>query len=215
MKYLFKLAIITLALLSSTLQYSFTNTTQFWNDEVGSKLYFESYSGYEDIDWYYPKGSASMYYSFWQGFRLPLEDKSIPLIIWLQGGPGAASQFGCFNEVGPVFIDGKKGNFDPIENPWSWNSFGHLMCIDQPVGVGFSYNNNTKKVDNTRDAANHFVNFLANFFANNPKLGLQNNPLYLAGESYAGHWIPAFAEKIKTNTYLHHYQDLLTSTCKA
>lgn len=40
MKYLFKLAIITLALLLPTLQYSFTNTTKFWNDEVGSKLYF-------------------------------------------------------------------------------------------------------------------------------------------------------------------------------
>jgi hypothetical protein len=36
-------------------------------------------------------------------------------------------------------------------------------------------------VNNTRDAKNHFINFLSNFFANNPKLGLKGNPLYIAG----------------------------------
>jgi carboxypeptidase C (cathepsin A) len=141
-----------------------------------------------------------MYYSLWQGFGIPWEDKTVPLIIWLQGGPGASSQFGCFNEVGPIYIEGKKGSYKVTENPWSWNFFGHLICIDQPVGVGFSYNNNTDKVNNTRDAANHFVNFLSNFYANNPKLNLKENPLYIAGESYAGHYIPAFAEKIKSNS---------------
>lgn len=55
------------------------------------------------------------------------------------------------------------------------------MCVDQPVGVGFSYNNNTKKVNNTRDAAKQLINFLSNFFKNNPKLALGKNPLYLAG----------------------------------
>lgn len=160
---------------------SFTNTTDFYNDKSGSKLYYQSFAGYEDVDWYYPKGTASIYYSFWQGFTLPLADKSIPLIIWLQGGPGAPSQFGCFNEIGPLYIQGKKGSQKPIENPWSWNSFGHIMCVDQPVGVGFSFNNNSKKVDNTRDATSHFVNFLSNFFKNTPQLGLSGNPLYIAG----------------------------------
>jgi carboxypeptidase C (cathepsin A) len=55
------------------------------------------------------------------------------------------------------------------------------MCVDQPAGVGFSYNNNTNKVDNTQKATKHFINFLSNFFKNNPKLGLSKNPLYLAG----------------------------------
>lgn len=70
------------------------------------------------------------------------------------------------------------------------------MCVDQPVGVGFSYNNGSYRVNNTRDAAEHFVKFLTNFFKNNPNLALGKNPLYLAGESYAGHYIPAFAERI-------------------
>lgn len=63
------------------------------------------------------------------------------------------------------------------------------MCVDQPLGVGFSSNVGNKKVDNTPDASRHFINFLSNFFKNNP-WNLSSNPLYLAGESYAGHYIP-------------------------
>lgn len=77
-----------------------------------------------------------------------------------------------------------------------------MLCIDQPVGVGFSYNNHTQKVTNSKDAANHLINFLSNFYANTPKLNLKNNPLYIAGESYAGHYILAVADKIKSNSTL-------------
>lgn len=57
---------------------------------------------------------------------------------------------------------------------------GHLVCVDQPVGVGFSFNRGNDKVNNTRVAAKHFVNFLQNFFTNSPwELG--KNPLFIAG----------------------------------
>lgn len=203
MKYLFKLAALTLLALSILqVSASITNTTGFWNSEFvpPQKLDYESYTGFEDVDWYFPKSSASIYYSLWQGYTLPWEDKTVPLIIWLQGGPGAPSQFGCFNLVGPLYIEGKNGSFKVTENPWSWNIHGHVMCIDQPMGVGFSYNNNTNRINNTRDSTNHLINFLSNFFANNPKLNLKDNPLYIAGESYAGHYIPALAERIKANS---------------
>jgi len=83
--------------------------------------------------------------------------------------------------VGPIFIEGNKDNLKATENPWAWNFFGHLLCVDQPIGVGFSYNNGTEKVNNSRTAATHFITFLQNFFKNNPTLGLSKNPLYLAG----------------------------------
>ena len=75
------------------------------------------------------------------------------------------------------------------------------MCIDQPIGVGFSYNNATPVINNSRTAAEHFVTFMSNFYKNNPTLGLKQNPLYIAGESYAGHYIPAIAERIATDPY--------------
>jgi carboxypeptidase C (cathepsin A) len=67
-----------------------------------------------------------------------------------------------------------------IETSWAWNHFGHLLCIDQPIGVGFSINQGNKIVDNTPTAANHFINFLYNFLKNNP-WDLIKNPLYIAG----------------------------------
>ena len=77
-------------------------------------------------------------------------------------------------------MEGVKDHLKAVENPWSWNFFGHLMCVDQPIGVGFSYNNGTA-VNNSRTAAEHFAKFLTSFFKNNPSLGLGKNPLYIAG----------------------------------
>jgi carboxypeptidase C (cathepsin A) len=54
-------------------------------------------------------------------------------------------------------------------------------------------------VNNTYDAAKHFVNFLYNFLQ---EWDLKDNPIYLAGESYAGHYIPAFARYIISNATL-------------
>ena len=195
MKYLLVVGALLLTLAAT----SIASTTDFYAKQTGQKLYFESYSGYEDV---FTNGTAAIYYSLWQGYNLPWADKTIPLIIWLQGGPGGPSQFGCFNEIGPIFIEGSKGNQKATENSWGWNFYGHLLCVDQPIGVGFSYNNGTPIVNNSRTAAGHFVTFLTNFFKNNPKLGLGENPLYLAGESFAGHYIPAIADRIMSDKYL-------------
>jgi carboxypeptidase C (cathepsin A) len=121
------------------------------------------------------------------------------LLIWLQGGPGKSSQFAAYEEVGPLGIGGDKKAFTAFENPWSWNFYAHLLFVDQPIGTGLSYSK-VKNPTDTPTATKHFVNFLSNFLKNTP-LGLKNNPLYLAGEGYAGHFVPAFAEAINKNRY--------------
>lgn len=71
MKYLFELsilALIAIAIVPATSNSTFVNTTDFWNTLVTQPLLFQSYTGYEDIDQYFPKDTASMYYSLWQGF---------------------------------------------------------------------------------------------------------------------------------------------------
>lgn len=83
-------------------------TTPFFNQKINYTLSFKTYSGYQYLDWYYPNTTAGIYYSLWQGMGDSLNDSSVPLIIWLQGGPGASSQFGCFNEVGPLYVHGDK-----------------------------------------------------------------------------------------------------------
>lgn len=55
-----------------------------------------------------------------------------PLILWLQGGPGATSLFGMFTEIGPYkYVD---GTLDLM--PYSWNQNYSLIFIDNPVGTG-------------------------------------------------------------------------------
>lgn len=99
--------------------------------------YGSFHAGYEEIDWYYPKGMSGMYYSLYSaaGHSVTQPDERVPLIIWLQGGPGSSSQFGGFTELGPIRITASGIN----EFSNSWNILGHTIFIDQPLNVGFSY----------------------------------------------------------------------------
>ena len=60
-----------------------------------------------------------------------------PLVLWLTGGPGCASEIALFYENGPYKFndDGKtlRGN------PASWNDHANLLYVDQPIGTGFSH----------------------------------------------------------------------------
>ena len=105
-----------------------------------------------------------MYYSMWSamGHDPKIEDQRVPLMIWLQGGPGASSQFGAHTELGPVSVKEGKATL----NPWSWTIMGHYIFIDQPLGVGFSHykDRTTPHVSSAKQAAEHLLNFLSNFY---------------------------------------------------
>lgn len=176
----------------------YVETTSFYNEKAGHNTSIQSWSGYEPVDWYYPESTAAMYYSLWKVWGdEKITDPYTPVVVWLQGGPGAASQFGCFNEVGPFHINGDR-NFTIQYSSYPWNDVGHLVCVDQPIGIGFSYNRG-KMVTDSVEAARHFTNFLANFLTT---WRLWENPLYIAGESYAGHYIPAFVKDMLSNESL-------------
>jgi len=92
------------------------------------------------------------------------------LLIWLQGGPGSSSQFGAFTELGPIRIEKGKAKLFHA----SWNIFGHLLFIDQPLNVGFSYKNGeregTDQLTSAHQAGDHLLNFLDNFYKTWPSL---------------------------------------------
>lgn len=125
---------------------------------------------------------------------------STPIFLWLQGGPGSSSMLGAYTEIGPVFIKNGK----PALNDWSWNLLGHLLFVDSPVNVGFSYSGGQRdgdsQVNSTEQATDHLLNFLFNFYKTWPQL--KANPLYITGESFAGHYIPNLAKKIAYNNSL-------------
>ena len=43
-----------------------TNTTDFYSSLLGYNLTYQTWSGYEDIDWYASSSTASVYYSLWE-----------------------------------------------------------------------------------------------------------------------------------------------------
>ena len=183
--------------------------SQSSNHELSVLLrYSLTHIGYEEINWYYPAGKSGMFYNMFTAYgHNPIDpDSRIPLILWLQGGPGASSQFGAFTENGPIKITQDK--ISQISYPW--NIIGHTVFIDQPLNVGFSYSNEQPRrlVNSARQAAEHLLNFLDNFYKQWP--ALKQSPLYITGESFAGHYIPAFAQRIVNNkTFLNNTKIIL------
>lgn len=117
------------------------------------------------------------------------DPKNDPVILWLNGGPGCSSLTGLFMELGPSSINKKVGvDF----NPASWNANASVIFLDQPVNVGYSYSGGS--VTNTVAAGKDVYALMTLFFKQFPEYAHQD--FHIAGESYAGHYIPVFASEI-------------------
>jgi carboxypeptidase C (cathepsin A) len=149
-----------------------------------------------------------MWFWFFESRSSP---KTAPLGVWLNGGPGCSSMIGLFEENGPCqFLNGSK---TPSLNPYSWNEYANMLYIDQPVGVGLSYETNpppptvtcdknefctptgavngTVEVNSTITAAPYMWKFMQAFYAQFPQY--ENRDFGLFTESYGGHYGPEFA----------------------
>ena len=67
-----------------------------------------------------------------------------------------------------------------------------MIFLDQPVNTGFSYSG--RSVSNTIAAGKDIYALLTLFFKQYPEYAHQD--FHIAGESYAGHYIPVFASEI-------------------
>jgi hypothetical protein len=73
---------------------------------------------------------------FWY-FESRKNPRSAPLSLYLGGGPGATSLGGVTAENGPCYLNPDSNS--TTLNPWSWNNKVNMLYLDQPVQVGFSY----------------------------------------------------------------------------
>lgn len=137
--------------------------------------------GYLDVD-----KNKHFFYWFFESRNDPKKD---PIVLWLNGGPGCSSLTGLFFELGPSSIesDGKSIKY----NPYSWNNNASVIFLDQPLNVGYSYG---EGVSDTVAAGKDVYAFLALFFKSFPEYA--DLDFHIAGESYAGHYIPVFAKEI-------------------
>ena len=135
------------------------------------------YSGFLNLT-----ATKKIYYLFEESKNDPKTD---PLILWSNGGPGCSSLLGWLGEVGH-YIQQDDGSF--LENNHSFNMNASVLYFDHPAPVGWSTckdaechaNDTTDGIDNAA-AVKAWFDLFPEFKTNN---------LWLAGESYAGIYLP-------------------------
>jgi len=158
-----------------------------WGDEYTAPMY----AGYINIT---KSCNSALFY-----WMLEKEGGSVegvtPVLLWLNGGPGASSVTGLLAEnIGPYQLTGTTFTY----NKHAWTNKYNVLIIDNPVGSGYSatddrpecYSGTEEKV-----AADFHVALKSFFTELHPEYA--KNPFFLTGESYAGKYIPNIA------AYLH------------
>ena len=163
-----------------------------------------------------PSGEGTMHfnYIFLESENDPKND---PVVVWYNGGPGAASMFGLFVELGPYYLNqdsldndayNKTGIPQVVSNPYAWTKVANVIAVNNPPPIGFSYCDGGSGAntgpggdgyscgpwnDTSVAKANHA--FLKNLFtADFPEFA--KNDLFITGESYAGIYVPTIAREI-------------------
>ncbi|KAL4789277.1 Alpha/Beta hydrolase protein [Aspergillus venezuelensis] len=117
-----------------------------------------------------------------------------PVVIWLNGGPGASSMPGLFTEVGPCVVNSYSNG--TVFHEDSWTNHANILFIDQPAGVGFSEVKDDDALPGSlADALPDFLETL-NVFYGDIFPQFISNPLYIAGESYGGQYVPFYTAAI-------------------
>ncbi|CAD6587184.1 MAG: hypothetical protein TREMPRED_004679 [Tremellales sp. Tagirdzhanova-0007] len=153
-----------------------------WCDPTG-----RSYTGYIDAG-----SGKQLFFYFFESRRVPVED---PVVMWINGGPGASSAMGLFMEQGPCRIkENPQTVNDTYPNPYAWNEKTNIFFVDQPIGVGFSHGVDGQSVVTTEMAAIDIAAFIDIFFDTFKEY--QGLPFHMTGESYGGRYLPVFASEV-------------------
>lgn len=147
-----------------------------------------SYSGFFTVSKMY---NSNMFFWFFPAIN---NNSTAPVILWLQGGPGATSLFGVFSEHGPFTVKNRHGL--KLRSS-TWITSHSVIYIDNPIGTGFSYTDNDDGYSkNENDVGFNLYAALEQFFQLFPQF--QKNDFFIAGESYAAKFIPTVANMIDT-----------------
>ncbi|KAI8081302.1 Alpha/Beta hydrolase protein [Halteromyces radiatus] len=149
-----------------------------------SKLAFDQYAGHIEVS---PETDGNLF--FWMLEQVQPTPKK--LIIWLNGGPGCSSMDGMFLENGAYRVN---PDLSLTINSAGWQDHATVVFLDQPVGTGFSFVNGDGLMHSMTEVAEHFTTFVDKLMDIFPDLKEQD--LYLAGESFAGSYIPYFAHRM-------------------
>jgi len=152
---------------------------------------FNQFSGYVKVS-----DTKNLHYWFVESQNNPVND---PIAFWTNGGPGCSGLYGFLTEMGP--FSSINSDLTLSSNPYSWNRIANMVFIEQPCGVGFSYSdqespysNDGDYVTNDDQAAKDNYALINAFFDKFPQY--RANDLYIASESYGGHYMPQLSKEI-------------------
>ncbi|KAH7689754.1 Peptidase S10 serine carboxypeptidase protein [Dioscorea alata] len=152
-------------------------------------LPFHLETGYVGVD------EVQLFYYFIESEGNPVED---PLLLWLTGGPGCSAFSGLVFEIGPLkfrSVDYNGSLPTLVYHPFSWTKVSNVIFLDSPVGTGFSFSNTPEGyVDGDVTSSNRVHRFLRKWLLDHPQF--LSNPLYIAGDSYAGKVVPFITDLI-------------------
>ncbi|KAH9618957.1 hypothetical protein KSS87_003862 [Heliosperma pusillum] len=149
--------------------------------------HIKSNDGLEEWGYVEVRPKAHMFWWLYKSpYRVEDPNKPWPTILWLQGGPGASGTgIGNFQEVGPLDTNLKPRNS-------TWLKKADLLFVDNPVGTGYSYVEDSKLVvKSDEEAGEDLTRLLIELYNKNVKL--QKSPLYIVAESYGGKFAATFA----------------------
>ena len=89
------------------------------------------------------QGNITVNTFFWfvEARQLP---ETSPLTVFINGGPGASSQIGLFQEVGPCeVVELSRDRLGTNAREWGWDRGSNMLFIDQPVQTGLSFDSLT------------------------------------------------------------------------
>ncbi|VBB76124.1 Putative Carboxypeptidase KEX1 precursor [Podospora comata] len=135
-----------------------------------------------------PDVNGNMFFWHFQNKHIANKQRTV---IWLNGGPGCSSEDGALMEIGPYRLKDKD---TLVYNEGAWNEFANVLFVDNPVGTGFSYVDTNAYVRELDVMADQFVTFLEKWFKLFPEY--EHDDIFIAGESYAGQYIPYIAKAI-------------------
>lgn len=146
-----------------------------------------SYSGYFTVN---ATDNSNTFFWFFPA-EVPEPEKA-PVVLWLQGGPGASSMFALFVENGPFRIH---KSMKLSIRPYRWTKLANMIYIDNPVGTGFSFTGSEDGLSRNEDqVGRNLYEALQQFYTMFPQY--QNGEFYVTGESYGGKYVPAISYRI-------------------
>lgn len=130
--------------------------------------------GYIDV-----RPGAHMFWWLYRSTSKASNATTIPVIMWLQGGPGGSGVgVGDFSEIGPL-----DEHLQPRKH--SWVEIADLLFVENPVGTGFSYVDKPSLLPtNNTQVSSDLLQFLVEFVKLRPDLS--KRPLFIFSESYGG-----------------------------